>query len=100
VAGFTEDVVGLSGAGAAQYDTSFTSTAASASIGAGVAGLLKAEISTLSGEDIDQILERTARDAGAMGEDDVTGAGAIDANAALAYIRNNDGNGESSPSTR
>jgi hypothetical protein len=90
VAGFTEDVVGLSGAGAAQYDTSFTSTAASASIGAGVAGLLKAEISTLSGEDIDQILERTARDAGAMGEDDVTGAGAIDANAALAYIRNND----------
>lgn len=90
IAGFAKNVVGVSGAGSSQYDTDFTSTAASASIGAGVAGLLKAEMPALTGEDIDNILERTARDAGSPGRDDYTGAGAIDAEAALAYLNNND----------
>jgi hypothetical protein len=90
VSGFAENVVGLSAAGSSQYDTDFTSTAASASIGAGVAGLLKAEMSALTGEDVEHILKQTARDAGAPGRDDLTGAGAIDAEAALAYVRNND----------
>ena len=90
VAAFAEDVVGLSGAGPKQYDTSFSSTAASASIGAGVSSLLKAEMASLSGEDIEEVLRRTARDAGAPGEDDATGTGAIDAEAALAFIRSND----------
>lgn len=90
VAAFAKDVVGISGTGPKQYDTNVTSTAASASIGAGVSGLLKAEMPVLTGEDIEEILKRTARDAGPPGEDDATGAGAIDAGAALGYIRNND----------
>ncbi|MCS3626800.1 hypothetical protein GGP85_000696 [Salinibacter ruber] len=90
VAGFAKNVVGVSGAGSSQYDTDFTSTAASASIGAGVAGLLKAEMPALTGEDIEEILRRTARDAGPPGEDEATGTGAIDADAALSYVRNND----------
>ena len=64
VAGFAKNVVGVSGAGSSQYDTDFTSTAASASIGAGVASFLKAEMPALTGEDIEEILKRTARDAG------------------------------------
>ncbi|WP_263820680.1 S8 family peptidase [Salinibacter sp.] len=90
VAGFAKNVVGVSGAGSSQYDTDFTSTAASASIGAGVASFLKAEMPALTGEDIEEILKRTARDAGPPGEDEATGTGAIDADAALSYVRNND----------
>jgi len=90
VAAFAENVVGLSGTGSTAYDTDFSSTAASASIGAGVSGLLKAEMPALTGEDIEEILKRTAREAGAPGEDNATGAGAIDAGAALGYVRNND----------
>jgi len=90
VAAFAKNMVGVSGAGPKQYDTNVTSTAASASIGAGVSSLLKAEMPALTGEDVEEILKRTARDAGAPGEDDATGTGAIDAGAALAYVRNND----------
>ena len=90
VAGFAKNVVGVSGAGSSKYDTDFTSTAASASIGAGVASFLKAEMPALTGEDIEEILKRTARDAGPPGEDEATGTGAIDADAALSYVRNND----------
>jgi hypothetical protein len=90
VSAFAEETVGISGTGSDQYDTEFTTTAASASIGAGVSGLLKAEMPTLTGEDIEEILKRTARDAGSPGRDDYTGAGAIDADAALSFVRNND----------
>jgi len=90
VAGFAENVVGLSGTGSDQYNTGFGGTAAAASIGAGVASLLRAENASLSGEDIDRVLELTARDAAAPGRDDATGYGAIDAGAALNYVRNND----------
>ncbi|GIV58003.1 MAG: hypothetical protein KatS3mg042_0916 [Rhodothermaceae bacterium] len=90
VAGFAENVVGLSGTGTNQYNTSFNGTAAAASIGAGVAALLKAENPNLSGEDIDEILKRTARDVGTPGRDDATGYGAINAGAALAFVRDND----------
>jgi hypothetical protein len=90
VAAFAKDVVGVSGTGSDQYDTDFTGTAASASIGAGVASLLRAEMPSLSSEDVEEILRRTARDAGAPGEDNATGTGAIDAGAALSYVRNND----------
>jgi len=90
VAAFANKVVGVSGAGSSQYDTDFTSTAASASIGAGVSSLLKAEMPALTGEDVEEILKRTARDAGSPGRDDYTGAGAIDADAALSFVRNND----------
>jgi hypothetical protein len=87
VAGFAENVVGPSGSGTSQYNTAFGGTAAAASIGAGVA--LKAYKSSLSGEDIEEILERTARDVGASGRDDYTGYGYIDAEAALNLVRNN-----------
>jgi hypothetical protein len=90
VAAFANKVVGVSGAGSDQYDTDFTTTAASASIGAGVSGLLKAEMPVLTGEDIEEILKQTARDAGSPGRDDYTGTGAIDAEAALSFVRNND----------
>jgi hypothetical protein len=90
VSAFADKVVGVSGAGSDQYDTDFTTTAASASIGAGVSGLLKAEMPVLTGEDIEEILKRTARDAGSPGRDDYTGTGAIDAEAALSFVRNND----------
>ncbi len=90
VAGFAENVVGLSGTGTNQYNTSFNGTAAAASIGAGVAALLKAENPNLSGEDIEEILKRTARDVGTPGRDDATGYGAINAGAALAFVRDND----------
>ncbi len=90
VSAFAEETVGVSGTGSDQYDTEFTTTAASASIGAGVSGLLKAEMPALTGEDIEEILKRTARDVGAPGPDDYTGTGAIDAEAALSFVRNND----------
>jgi hypothetical protein len=90
VAAFAEGVVGVSGAGPKQYDTNFSSTAASASIGAGGSSLLKAEMPSLTGEDVEEVLRRTARDAGAPGEDEATGTGAIDAEAALAFVRSND----------
>ncbi len=91
VAAFAEDVVGLSGDGPDQYNTSFGGTAAAAPIGAGVASLLLEEDpSPLSSEDIDEILEITAYDVADPGQDNATGAGAIDAGAALAFVRNND----------
>jgi len=90
VSAFAEETVGVSGTGSDQYDTDFTTTAASASIGAGVSSLLKAEMPALTGEDIEEILKRTARDAGSPGRDDYTGTGAIDAEAALSFVRNND----------
>ena len=90
VAGYAENVVGLSGSGANKYNRDFDGTAAAASIGAGVAGLLKAKNASLSGEDIEEILKRTARDADRdPGRDDATGYGAIDAEAALNFVRNN-----------
>ena len=90
VAGYAEDVVGLSGSGASKYNEDFSGTAAAASIGAGVAGLLKAENPSLSGEDVEEVLKRTARDADRVGRDDATGYGAIDAEAALDFVRTND----------
>lgn len=61
VAGFAEGVVGVSSQGASQYNADFAGTAAAGSIGAGVAGLLKAENSALTGEDVEEILVRTAQ---------------------------------------
>ncbi len=90
VAAFAENVVGLSGTGSNQYNTTFGGTAAAASIGAGVAALLKAVHPDLTSEDVEEVLKRTAFDTGAPGRDAATGNGAIDAKAALDYVINND----------
>ncbi len=90
VAGYAEQVVGLSAESPTAYNLDFGGTAAAAAIGAGVAGLLKAAHPSLTGEDIGKILRRTARDADVLGFDTGTGAGTIDAEAALAYVTTRD----------
>lgn len=90
VAGLATSLAGPAAMGFSAYNTDFTSTAGAAAIGAGVASLLRAENSSLTTEDVDQILRRTAIDAGQPGFDEGTGAGRIDAGAALAYVRTND----------
>ena len=90
VAGFATGLAGPAALGFSAYNTDFTSTAGAAAIGAGVASLLRAENPSLTTEDVDQILRRTARDVGPTGFDDGTGAGRIDAGGALEYVRTND----------
>jgi len=90
VAGFATGLVGPAAMGFSAYNTEFTGTAGAAGIGAGVASLLRAENPNFTSEDVEQILRRTAKDVGAPGFDTATGAGRIDAGAALDYVNNND----------
>lgn len=90
VAAAANNIYSISGTGYDQYNNSFSSTTASAAIGAGVASLLKAENSNLTHDDIEQILERTATDLEGAGYDNKTGHGFINAQAALNFVRNND----------
>ena len=62
VAGYAQGVVGLSGETDGAY-TTLDGTAPAAAIVGGVAGLLKAEKSDLTGEEIESILRLTATDA-------------------------------------
>ncbi len=89
VAGYAQGVVGLSGETDGAY-TTLDGTAPAAAIVGGVAGLLKAEKSDLTGEEIESILRLTATDAGTAGFDEATGAGAVDAGEALRYVRDNE----------
>ncbi len=84
-----QNIFSISGKGYSAYDTSFSSTAASAGIVAGVVSLLHSAAPSLTHDDMEQILERTARDMGTPGKDNQTGYGFVDAEAALDYIQNN-----------
>lgn len=90
VAAYAEDVVGLSGEASDAYNTSFGGTTAAAAIATGVAAVLRGEESSLSSEDIGEILKRTAIGVGSGVRSDETGFGAIDAAAALAFVTNKD----------
>lgn len=85
-----KDLVTLSGDGYDSYNTEFSSTTGSAAIVAGVASLLKTQVSNYSYEDIRHILQNTAIDIEDPGVDNKTGHGWMDAQAAINYIQNND----------
>ncbi len=89
VAAMAKDVVATSGESNSAYRTDFGGTVAAASITAGVASLIKARRFHLTGEDIEQVLQRTARDVGTAGFDDATGFGVVDAGRALRYAKAN-----------
>jgi len=65
-----------------------SSTAGSAAMAAGVASLLKDINPDLKGDDLRQILRRTADDLPPEGYDKETGYGRLDANAAVDYVEN------------
>ncbi len=90
VAAMAKDVVATSGESNTTYRTDFGGTVAAASITAGVASLIKAKRSMLTGEDVEQVLERTAQDVGTAGFDNATGFGVVDAGRALRYVRDNE----------
>jgi len=90
VAGFADRLAAPSSVGFSAYNTKFTSTVGAAAIGTGVASLLRGENPNFNSEDVEQILKRTAKDVGQPGFDEETGAGRIDAGAALAFVNNND----------
>ncbi|MDX1636585.1 MAG: S8 family serine peptidase [Balneolaceae bacterium] len=90
VAAAANNIVSTSGTAYGAYNEDFNSTAASAGIGAGVVSLLKAEEPSLTHDDIEEVLKRTAIDLESTGEDEKTGAGFIDADAALSFVQNND----------
>jgi hypothetical protein len=84
------DIVTITGGDFDAYNTSFSSTQASAAIVAGVASLLKTELNGYSYEDIRHVLQNTAIDIEDPGFDEKTGHGWVDAQAAIEYIQNND----------
>lgn len=90
VAAFAGPVIGPSGQGDQLYNFSFTSTAAAASIVAGVSALIKAVRPELSGEDVEQTLRRTARSFNQPVPNEHMGYGVVDARAALEFVVNND----------
>lgn len=90
VAAAANNIVSVSGTGYSAYNSDFNSTAASTGIAAGVVSLLKAENGSLTHDDIEQILERTATDIEDPGHDNKTGHGFVDAGAALAFVQNNE----------
>jgi hypothetical protein len=61
-------------------------TAAAAAAVAGVAGLVRASAPSLSGEDIAEVLNRTATDIGTPGRDDLFGNGRVNADAAFSLV--------------
>jgi hypothetical protein len=67
-----------------------SSTAASAAMAAGVASLLKDIDPGLEGDDLRQILRRTADDIPPQGYDEETGYGRLNANAAVDYVASRD----------
>lgn len=81
-----ENVFSTANEGSASYGTE-SSTAASAAMVAGVASILKSVDQSLEGEDLRQILRRTARDIPPVGYDKETGFGILDAKAAFDYVK-------------
>jgi len=90
VAAAATDIVSIEGTANNAYNTAFKSTAAATGIVGGIVGLLKAENPNLTHDDIEEIMKRTALDLETPGEDDKTGAGFVDAEAALNFVSNND----------
>jgi len=74
--------------GSLYYDciTGFTGTSAAAPAVSGTAALVLSANPSLVGEDLEEVLSRTARDVGATGWDQYTGAGLVRADAALAFV--------------
>src|SRR5262249_1817507 len=76
--------------GVVGYDCNFGGTSASAPVVAGVAALLKGAVPSLTGEDIQQVLNRTAQDVNQGGNEagyDIhTGYGIVRADRALKYV--------------
>ena len=64
----------------------FGGTSSAAPVVSGVAALLKSEIPKLTGDDLTEIMKRTANDFGTSGFDVFFGAGLVRADAALNYV--------------
>jgi subtilisin family serine protease len=71
-----------------QY-TGFSGTSAAAPIVAGVASLVKSYKSDLDADEIEQILEMTAKDLGDSGKDYIFGYGLVQADNALKFVATN-----------